>query len=118
MSCTNCGEDLKHVLGWKAWFDNSQVYDSRENKWEDLPDDGVQYIVIFYCDNTRQLQTSMDFYFQAPHSSGDTITGTGNSLADIKSRYPDAIIKSGRWSPDNYYYRIRNEALKAKWNAN
>lgn len=101
-------------LGWRVWYDDGEVFKSDTYGWADLADDGILVRMIYYGDGTKQIQHGMDYYYEAPHEEG-TIRGTGNDLDDILIRYPDAIIKRGRWTPDEYYRETVEESMKMVW---
>lgn len=102
------------VLGWRVWYDDGTVFDSRRHRWVDLPEDGVLVRMIYYRDG-RQIQQGMDYYYEAPHGSGEPILGTARATDDLARRYPGAVIKRGRWAPDAYYRRIVDAAMASTW---
>jgi len=117
------------ILGWAAWVDTetgTEIYSSKDMEWEDLPDDGIIFIMLYkdtgdgqesnisYPTYTESLAGN-DYYWKAPHHSG-TIYGSGNdSLAEIKARYPGADIKRGKWVPHSLFEEVSLEALKYVW---
>jgi hypothetical protein len=84
-------------------------------RWEDLPDDGLLCKMIYYKDGTKQVQHGLDFYYEAPHHAG-IIQGAGMCRDEIEDRYPGAVIKRGRWAPDNYYRVVMQIAHNSRWN--
>lgn len=102
------------AIAWRVWFDDGSEYNSRDHVWADCPDDGVLVRMLYYRDGSRQIQNGLDYYYQAPHFSGESIYGAGGSKDNIEKRYPDAVIKRGRWAPDDYYREIVDKAFASK----
>lgn len=103
------------TLGWRVWYDDGGIYTSADHDWADIPEDGLLVKMIYYADGTRQVQQGADWYFEAPHHSGETTRGFGNDEKKIRKRYKGAVLKMGKWVPDRYYRRIVNEAMTSKW---
>lgn len=120
------------ILGWAAWFDTSsgvEVFSSKDTAWEDLPDDGVIYIMLYKDEGDgqeanlnadrythREGMCGIDQYFMAPHHSGFPVYGSNNDTKEeIESRYPGAIIKRGKWVPAEVFRRVDMEAMKYVW---
>ena len=36
------------VVGWQVWYSTSEVYNSKTTRWEDLPDDNVQFVKMYF----------------------------------------------------------------------
>lgn len=108
MSCADCD---KAVVGWRVWCDDDRVFASQQHTWAQVPDDGVLVRMIYYRDGTKQIQQGQDYFYEAPHQSGEPIYGTGRTEDAIAQRYPGAVIKRGRWAPDAYYRRIVAAAM-------
>ena len=102
--------------GWRAWFDDGSVYDSEETpEWSQVPEDAVLVRIIYYTDGTRQIQQGLGYYYEAPHHSGESIFGAGSNRREIRRRYPGAVLKRGRWAPDDYYRAAVACALSSPW---
>lgn len=106
----------KQTAGWRVWYDDGSVHDSRTLRWEDLPEDGLLVKMLYYTDGTRQIQHGMDWYYEAPHPQG-VIRGTAmeRDLPELPERYPGAILKRGRWAPEELYYRVLEAAMASTW---
>lgn len=102
-------------LGWRCWYDDGTIYNSRNHKWVDLPEDGVLVKILYYANGGKQVQHGMDFYYEAPHCCGDSIRGTAMPNDDVGNRYPSAEVKRGRWAPDEFYRQIVEEAMISTW---
>lgn len=97
---------------WRVWYDDGSVYNSGKHVWTDLPDDGFLIRIIY--DKTgigKEIQMGMDYYYEAPHESGYPILGSGNDSDAIEERYPDAVIKRGRWAPNEVWEPTLAEAM-------
>jgi len=46
------------IIGWKIWFMDGLVLDSRFNKWIDCQQKGVEVVKIFYRNNLGEVETS------------------------------------------------------------
>ncbi len=102
-------------MGWRAWFDNGLTYDSRSTSWADVPDDGCQVRMLFFADGSKQVQHGADYYYDAPHPAGTIHGSTSDLLHELQARYPGAIVKRGRWAPDDWYHDIMAEAHASTW---
>lgn len=109
---------MRREIGWRAWYDHSRKYDSATTKWEDLPDDGMQVLVVYYEDDNRMMfgpspdqRSGVDHYFQVPGPDGEMIYGSNSDTdTEILARYPGAIIKRGRWTTYEEFSRLQEEA--------
>ena len=100
------------MIRWRAWYDDGTVYDSKIITWADLPADG--FLIRVICDEKgsgKEIQMGMDYYYEAPHISGELILGSGNDADEIEERYPNAIVKRGKWAPKEVWERVLTEAM-------
>ena len=89
----------RSVVGWRVWYDGGRTFDSRTMQWADLPDDGLQVMVVYYANGNRSMESGNDIYFEAPGKSGGLIYGSSlEPKRHILVRYPKAIVKKGRWT--------------------
>jgi hypothetical protein len=110
---------MNKFIGWRMWFwDGSSV---EGETWEDAVSTAEQYPddvlvrMLYYEGGGTQIQQGMDYYFVAPHPSGEYVYGTSNDLPEtIIDRYPGVIIQSGKWAPDDFYRKIVSEAVSTK----
>ncbi len=112
------------VIGWKAWYTDGSVYDSKQTIWQDLPDDGAVSVVLYFdeVDHSgkpiRRTLEGSDYYFMAP-GLNDNIYGESfaqvryDVVKDIARRHPGASIKRGKWTDDETMRRISKEAQEA-----
>ena len=119
-----CEEDkpiitVQKVADWKCWYDRGEVYSSRGFRWENLPDDGLQARVLYY-DKTapdgkplRRIDSGADWYWVAPSEQGLIYGFSNDKPEEIVSRYPDAVLKRGRWTSEEMIYRVNDESARA-----
>lgn len=107
---------MSDFLGQRIWYNDGKVYTCPPRKWENLPEDGILIRMLYYKGGAKQSQQN-DWYFEAPHHSGEPIRGTCSDarLKETKERYPEAVFKRGQWGPDDYYRKIVDEAMSSAW---
>lgn len=93
-------------MRWRIWYDGGRFFDSESMSWEELPEDGVQLVVVYLPKGQRHI-SGCDFYFKA---DGDILGGNSDSEVSIRRRYSGAVIKRGRWTSDEEIGRIKQEA--------
>lgn len=58
------------MTNWVAYYrlpnEAIQIYRSENTKWEDLPEKGVQVILINYNSKYRDLMYGRDYYYSEP----------------------------------------------------
>ena len=101
------------VVGWRAWYTDGSKYDSATTRWNDLPDDGVVVIVLYFDNKTRRIMDGSDWYFRAKHESGDFVYGENNDPSEEnKKRYGEDIsLKRGQWTTEKVMYGFQKEAM-------
>jgi len=56
----------RKLVGWKIWFDDGVVIDSRNNKWENCRQDGIQVVKMYYrnTDGTKEtnIHRNQEYY--------------------------------------------------------
>lgn len=108
------------IVGWRVWYTEGRVFDSRNCQWQDLPDDGVLILYLYYDEwsgdgNVRHRQKFLgdDWYF---HEPGTDLFGSNNdSLEENRERYPDAIFKRGKWTSFSEFQAVQQEAWESEW---
>ena len=116
------------IVGWKAWFvdvphqHSTLSYSSRDNKFEDLPQDGCLGIITFEDNkkpdgfHKRGMLSGYDYYFKAGEIYGvDVETREKNAVEDIKKRYVDPCIIRGIWASDDMMKAIQAEMRAEQW---
>ena len=93
------------LIGWKAFYDDGKQYSSKEISCKDVPLNGLLVVVEFYNDGSRQKHFNKDFYV----FEEEKIYGT-NDIHPYLSKLGN--IKYGRWSSDEMFNQIINEADK------
>lgn len=104
------------VIGWRVWYGDDSKYDSKNTRWEDLPDDGVVVVMLYFDNKTRRIMDGSDWYFRAKHKSGDFIYGeNSDSPEENRKRYGKGIsLKRGQWTTEKIMYALQEEAMKTK----
>lgn len=75
---------------WRAWYDDGSVYDSRTTTWADVPEHGLQVVMLYLDPPHRQIMQGED-EFRLPG---------------------EAAVRYGRWMDDASYQQIVDEALR------
>lgn len=105
------------VIGWRAWYDDDQVYDSRKTDWPALPDDGLIIVMVYFDENTsvgkpyRQALQGYDWYFRAIGHDDWIFGGNNDDPNETRSRYKEASIKRGRWTDSEFYRKTVEKAF-------
>lgn len=111
------------VLGWALVYTTDgglRVYHSDEWAWSDLPADGVlDGVLLKEGDDGRRCRQTLggsDYYWRAPHPSGEYIYGHSNDPpAEIAARYPGAVILRGKWTTDREMAEAARITLAVPW---
>jgi hypothetical protein len=99
------------VIGWRAWYPGGQVFSSIDTRFEDLPSDGVQVIMLYHADGTRRVMQGNDYYWRVRSDFG-LIYGHANEFDP--ARYPHATVIRGKWTSDEDLAVIEREAMGAR----
>ena len=106
-----------YVISWKCWYNNLEeqitVYNSTNTTLENLPSDGFQGMKLWFSDGTSKLISGNDYYFFYEHPSGIIFGQTDDSEQSILSRYPDAVIKRGKYTTEGIMNTISNSMVNA-----
>lgn len=103
-----------YVKSWRCWVEvgnDIKEFNSIDNDWCGVPDDGFQAMRVWYTDGTSRMISGNDFYFIQVHSKG-LIFGQTNDL-DVKQRYPGALIKRGKHIPDKLMKEVNEMMLSS-----
>lgn len=84
------------VLGWRAWYADGSVYDSREIAWRDLPAEGIQIVMLY---ETEQFLPGRHYRRQ---------------FAEADFYVADEISKLGTVIEDEQFKKINAAALAAE----
>lgn len=98
-------DPAKHVVGVEVFYED-RVY--QDPDWAELPDDGVQIILVRYTDGTCRRLEGNNWYFRA-RGLADWVYAETNDPADI-DRYPDAVRVRGRWTDDATWAGLMGQA--------
>lgn len=123
MGCAGCGDrdelsdsERHRVVGWRVWYADGSVFSSTDTEWRDLPDDGVQVVVLYYRGIApdghplRRIIMGADQYW----SDGESYDGVNDPPEKIVARYPGALVKAGKTVPDHLFHGIKTRALSAR----
>lgn len=113
------------VIGWKAWYADGSVYvgKSRED-WAALPDDGVLVVMLYHDElvesyarpefegqRSRRIMSGNDCYWISD-GPADHIYGQADASPEqVRERYPGALVKTGRFTDDDTFKRVQEEAM-------
>jgi len=108
------------VIGWRVWYADGSQHNSKDTEWEDLPDDGVLIIVLYFDEKRpdgkplRRINSGVDWYFRAK-GLRDFIYGQNNDTPEEnRKRYGDNIsLKQGKWTDEETMYKAEQEASEA-----
>jgi len=106
---------------WKLYYVDDTVFSSDDGTWEEAPDDGILYAVVWFDKfhdtpthkrRYRRIANGMDYYFW--HEG--TLCCNNDTLEVNKERYPSVThYKRGMWTGDAHfeevYERIDNTLL-------
>jgi hypothetical protein len=84
------------VLGWRVWYADGSVFDSKSRIWESLPERGLQ-ILMLYFDEEYSPGTP---YRQIIHGD-DSYTYGGKAI-------------SGSLMPDSAYWALVDRAMNSR----
>jgi hypothetical protein len=102
----------KRMVGWVAVYDlwdgqPLRVFNSWDVAFRDLPDDGMQGLIKFYEDGTKQIVSGFDWYFAVQHPTGSwVISGNNHDPEETQQRYPGAILKRGKHTTDEWAHLV------------
>lgn len=107
------------LLGWRVWYEDGSVIEQTTfEEWCAGPEDGIYGKILYFSTGTpREIQQN-DWYFVAPHHSGEFIHGhcQDHKLGEALRRYQGAIFKSGKWGPTDYWRALTDSAMGRSWN--
>lgn len=100
------------VIGWRAYYTEDREYVSNEDDWMDLPDDGLLIVVLYGIRQDldgnehvhRRIRAGYDWYFHVPDTT--LYAGNNDPPDEIMTRYPRAILKRGKWAPEDEYRHV------------
>lgn len=104
------------VIGWRTWYADGKKYNSKDMRWNDLPDDGVLVIMLYFDNKTRRIMDGSSWYFRVKDKSGGFIYGENDdSPEENRKRYGESIsLKRGKWTTEKIMQDFQKEAMDAK----
>lgn len=106
---------MRDVIGWRAWYTNDRIFDSRQVTWSSLPRDGVLGVVVYFSDGFRKIVDGGDWYYL--DSDIPTCTET-HSDWDQWIDPPDVPLdelKRGVGVSDEEFDRIKTRMVEYSW---
>jgi len=106
------------AIAWKIWYTDNRVFNSKDYKWEDLPDDGVLIWMIYHDEKDgqgRHYRTIVNGYDWHFCDNKGLYAYNNETLESNKRRYPDCSPKSfkrGIWVTNEEFNRVRNIAME------
>ena len=94
---------MSSLLGWRIYYDNGTTFSSVDGTWNEAPGDGVQVVVEYYDDESREVHLARDYYI---FDEGKTY-GT-NRLEPWLHKHN--IVKFGRWSANGSFAQLVKRA--------
>lgn len=111
-----------NVVGWKAWYTNGRKFDSSQTSWSDLPDDGAILIQLYFDKRGersrlpyRRVFLGDDYFWHVPPDLWGSCRHAEMTPEEICERYPDAMIKRGKWTSEDEYKTIVDTAHKDRF---
>lgn len=52
----------ENIVAWAAWLDQYQIFLSDRHDWKDVPEIGMQVLMVYYDNGTRQIFKNHDEY--------------------------------------------------------
>jgi hypothetical protein len=102
---------MHKVIGWRVWY-SDRCISSKEARWEDLPADDVQFVMLYHEGGTRRVMSGNDFYWRWRSGFG-MVYAHANEFDP--ERYPGATMLRGKWTSDENLNRIEFEAMESSW---
>lgn len=115
-TCSSQKANNQTILGFRVWYENDQIFDSKTTTWEVLPDDGL--IVVMLYENKRlksgtgyyrKICSNQSYYWVVPPNNLDVFYDDDNPI----ERYPGAVVKRGKWVPYAEYETAIKKAMEA-----
>lgn len=109
------------TIGWRVWYENGEQYNSSECDWSNLPDDGVQEVVVYFDEKEasgvhhyRRNMTANNWYFQAQGPNGYFYASSDDPPEEIRHRYKNAVLIRGKWTDEDTLIAIEKKARKIR----
>jgi len=107
-------------IGWRLWYADGSVYDSRRHRWEDAPTHGVQVLAVYYAETYRCFHVegwrehSYRTLYHGARQEADYYWRAGGSFgAGRAGEIPlGAAIKEGTLIANDLFAAVVNEAQR------
>jgi hypothetical protein len=96
-------------IGWRAWYAEGGYYDSTLMEWEELPTDGVLFVIIYWRTRPHcRIMSGKSLYWK----DGDIYAY--DDAADAITPKDDRLVKRGKWVTDQEYQDVQQEVMAAQ----
>lgn len=103
------------IVSWRAWYTEGRKFDSVNTHWEDLPQDGVLVFVLYQrSKGHRRMMCGVSLYWKEEIREGTIYACDNVADALIPDGLSQKYIKRGKWTTDEEYARVREEALQSQ----
>lgn len=93
---------MKRILkGWKVWYENNFTFTSKTHKWEDIPQEGLQFLKQFWLDEDGVLRTE--------NITGRDVFFLNNDMLESLRPF-DKKIKIGKLLDDTVFGQLMKDA--------
>ncbi len=103
-------------ISWRAWYTGNRVFESTTTSWEDLPEEGLLRVNVYY--RTRPYHKKMQgrsLYWVEHMPEGVVYCYDDSADAIIsKEAQENNRVKKGKWVPDVEFERVRHAADAAR----
>ena len=106
----------KQTLGWRCWYDDGSTHQGVTfDDWCKLPKTNCLVKMVYYCDDTKQIQTA-DWWYEVAHEKGVIrATCSDKKKPEIEKRYPAAIFIEGFWTVDEWFRECIDLAMASNY---
>lgn len=90
---------MARITGWRAYFADGTIRTSKTvARWNDLPDDGLVGLVLFFDDGKKRRLTGGDYFFL--NLAQNKYGADGGDHAFLAAKYPGAFLIRGILTDD------------------
>lgn len=99
------------ITGWRAYFTGGVIRTSKTvNRWNDLPQDSMLGLVVYFLDNKKRRFTGGDYYYV--NVQQDKYGCDKGDAVSLALKYPGAFLIRGVWTDDEAM-RLVNARMKS-----
>jgi len=93
---------IMKVIGWRIYYTDGTTYDSNMGVWSEAPCDGVQFVIEYMEDGTKNIHRGEDYYIYR-----DGTLMTPNNLRPFLIAIG---FKFGEWTNHDNFAKIQEMA--------